>query len=91
MELWNETLVALKTRTNQDKALFIQHRNFLKTFQEKLETIPAKEVTTLVLTLDPAVQKNILQFLPSMQDKEHEEWNSILRKALKEEMDKEGI
>lgn len=83
IQLWDEALVAIKTQFNQDKALFIHHLKFLKHFQDKIETTSPKEVATLVLNLEPSIQKNIMQFIPSMKDKEIREWNSSIVEALK--------
>lgn len=82
IELWDDVLVAIKTQFNQDKALFVNHVKFLKYFQEKVETSSAKEAANLVLSLEPTIQKNIMQFIPTMKDKELTEWKSAIVEAL---------
>jgi len=85
IELWDDVLVAIKTQFNQDKALYVNHVKFLEYLQEKLETTPAKEVADLVLSLDPTIQKNIMQFSPNMKDQELNNWKNDLICALKSE------
>ena len=85
IELWDDVLVAVKTQFKQDKALFVNHVKFLKYFQKKLETTPAKEVAAFVLNLDPTIQKNIMQFLPNMKGQEVSKWKSDLISVLKSE------
>ncbi|MBX9805730.1 MAG: hypothetical protein K2Y18_08275 [Alphaproteobacteria bacterium] len=89
MELWDDTLVAIKCGINDDKALFVSHIKFLQYFQKRLDVTPAREVAAILLKLDHVVQKNIMQFVPSMRDGEPSEWQHALRKALREEREKE--
>lgn len=85
IELWDDVLVGIKTQFNQDKALFVNHVKFMQHFQKKIETTPAKEVAAFALSLDPNIQKNIMQFLPNMTDQEFSNWKSNLISALKSE------
>lgn len=91
IELWDEFLIAIKTQSNQDKALFVNHIKFLNSFQKKVEITPANEVAVLLLNLDPSIQKNIIQFLPAMKGKGLNEWNNAIIEALKLEKDQKKI
>jgi hypothetical protein len=87
-ELWDAILVAVKSKFSRDKALFVNHVNFLQDFHRKLERIPAEEVTAIVLKLDPAIQKSIMRYIPDMEETEElQEWRATLIGTLKEKMD----
>lgn len=88
IELWNEILIAVNIRINSDKALLVNHIKFMQTFQEKLKTISSKEITALLLNLEPSVQEKIVQFVPNLKDKELSECINALKEALKAEMSK---
>ncbi len=67
------------------KRLFIKHIHFLKNFQRKLEGTSAEEATSILPHLDPSIQKNIMNFIPSMQENvELQEWKNLLIRKLKE-------
>jgi hypothetical protein len=86
-ELWDAILVSIKSKFNPNKALFISHVDFLHDFQKKLERTPAEEVTAIVLKLDPAIQKNIMQYIPGMEEAEElQEWRTTLIRTLRKGM-----
>ncbi len=84
-ELWDAVLVAVKSKFNRDKGLFVKHAHFLKNFQRKLERASAEEVTLILLHLDPAIQKKIMELIPNIQENtELQEWKNLLTRKLKE-------
>lgn len=86
-EIWDEAVAVAECQLTPDKALFANHANFLQDFQRNLEIIPAKEMAMVVLNLEESVQKNIMQFMPNMEETtDFQEWKTKIIRKLKEKI-----
>lgn len=82
IELWDEALVAMSTRFNRDKAIFVNHEKFLQDFRKKAKSASSEEVAALIVALAPDTQRTIQQLVPDIREMDLREWVSALREEL---------